>query len=130
MNYLPRRRIGSKGASQLLAPVVAVPAQLRAYGFTSLVPDWQSGSPGQWEDAAGVATPLSHEADTRISGVREIFAGSSAGLKACRNLLLFRSSLPEQTIQKRLLIPTSLIVMNTEALYSVAVIPLGFAPSK
>ena len=81
MNCLARRRIGSKGASQLLAPVVAVPAPLRAYGFTSLASDWRSEALGWWEDAAGVATPLSHEADTQNSGVRLIVAEGEQPLK-------------------------------------------------
>jgi hypothetical protein len=50
-------RIRSKGIFQFLAPVVAVPAPLRAYGFTSLTLIGDQGS-GRRKEKTGVATPI------------------------------------------------------------------------
>lgn len=46
-------RIRSKGILQLLAPVVAVPAPLRAYGFTSLALIGDQGSGRRKEKTEG-----------------------------------------------------------------------------
>jgi hypothetical protein len=49
-------RIRSKGIFQFLAPVVAVPAPLRAYGFTSLTLIGDQGS-GRRKEKTGGGNP-------------------------------------------------------------------------
>jgi hypothetical protein len=49
-------RIRSKGIFQFLAPVVAVPAPLRAYGFTSLALIGDQGS-GRRKEKTEVGDP-------------------------------------------------------------------------